>query len=64
MQQNYIKSKLNVNSCTQNIPICLVPGPTGVTGPTGSIEPNPYDLFVQSVLHLMVTEVKKNHFKL
>ena len=29
----------------QNIPICLVPGPTGETG---SIEPNPYNLFVQS----------------
>ena len=63
MQQNYIKSKLNMNSCTQNIPICLVPGPmgatgptgptgatgaTGPTGPTGSVQPNPYNLFVQS----------------
>lgn len=34
-----------VNTYTQNIPICLVPGPTG---PTGGIEPNPYNLFVQS----------------
>lgn len=48
MHQNYIKSKLNMNSCTQNILICLVPGPTGPTGPTGSIEPNPYNLYVQS----------------
>ena len=39
MQQNCIKSKLNMNSCTQNIPICLVPGPMGATGPTGATGP-------------------------
>ena len=47
-------NKNKINTCTQNIPICLVPGPTGATGstgatgPTGSVEPNPYNLFVQS----------------
>ncbi|MDD6756862.1 MAG: hypothetical protein PUE33_02205 [bacterium] len=23
-------------------------GPTGATGPTGSVQPNPYDLYVES----------------
>ena len=41
-------NKNKINAYTQNIPICLVPGPTGATGPTGSVEPNPYNLYVQS----------------
>ena len=28
-------NKNKINAYTQNIPICLVPGPTGATGPTG-----------------------------
>lgn len=28
-------NKNKINACTQNIPICLVPGPTGATGPIG-----------------------------
>ena len=33
------KNKRNLNPYMQNIPICLVPGPTRATGPTGPIGP-------------------------
>ena len=38
-------NKVNSMSCTR---IYHVPGPQGPTGPTGTVEPNTYNLFVQS----------------